>query len=139
MQVEFLPLSNPAMAVTAPDSRHLVSVYTETAELTEAQPDSGQRQDRSDVAGQDKVTRLCFLKNPKPGTGAVWKERFGNGSPQALRAMGHSSETKCTFQSWVTQVGDKVLPLGLLNVSFQGDIPPAGTPLVDSERRASSA
>jgi hypothetical protein len=133
IRVEFLPMANTAVAVSAPDSRHLVSVYTEAAGLTKAHRIQGSVKTVLTFSGQDKVTRLCFFKNPKPGVGADWKESFGDGTPQALRAIEESSEAKCTFQGWVTQVGDKVLPLGLLNVAFQGNIPPAGTPLVDSK------
>lgn len=132
-RVEFLPAANTALAVAAPDSRHLVSVYTGAAGLTQANRIQGRIKTVLILSGQDKVTRLCFFKNPKPGVGADWKENFGHGDPQVLRAIEDSSETECTFQGWVTQVGDKVLPLGLLNISFRGNIPPAGTPLVDSE------
>lgn len=135
MRVEFLPIGNSAVAVAAPDSRHLVSVYTETAELTKTLRIQGSVRTVLTFSGQDRITRLCFFRNPKPGANAVWRESFGNGQSQALRAIGESSETPCTFQAWVTQVGDKVLPLGLLNVSFPGNIPPAGTPLVDSQGR----
>lgn len=133
VRVEFLPAANSAVAVAAPDSRHLVSVYTGSAELAQANRIHGKVKTILTFSGQDKVTRLCFFENPKPGTRADWKESFGDGQPQPLRALEESSETMCAFQAWVTQVGDKVLPLGLLNVSFQGKIPPAGTPLVDSE------
>ncbi len=44
--------------------------------------------------------------------------------PQACRATG-----------WIKQVGNKVLPLALLQVSFNQAVPPPGTPLVDSQQR----
>jgi hypothetical protein len=133
IRVEFLPAATTAIAVAAPDSRHFVSVHTGTAEVTKANRIQGRVKTVLELSGEDKVTRLCFFRNPKPAAGAKWKKSFGHGDPQALRAIEESTATDCTFQEWVTQVGDKVLPLGLLNVSFQGNIPPAGTPLVDSQ------
>jgi len=132
--ITFLPLATSGTAVTAPDSRYIVSVYPGSGELNGAQLVKGKIVGNLEFSGQDKVTRLCFFSNPTAGKNAApWAKTFGNGSPQALRVVTGSGTLDCRFEKWVTQVGDKVLPLGLLNISFQKEIPLAGTPLVDGK------
>lgn len=133
--IKFSPLSTAGTAVTAPDSRYIVSVYQGSGELTGAKWIKGNRVSQLKLAGQDKVTRLCFFTNPSSSgkSAGTWVQGFGTGGSQALRAITDSGILNCRFEKWVTQVGDKVLPLGLLNVSFQKKIPASGTPLIDSK------
>jgi hypothetical protein len=135
LKVEFLPLATSACAIAAPDSNLLVSVYLSSSALTKATWVSGNIRKDLEFIGEDKVTRLCFFNNPRPGTDTAtqWANDFRDENPGNLRAVAPSRTTTCTFDKWVTQVGDKVLPLGLLSVSFQDGIPPAGTPLIDSK------
>jgi hypothetical protein len=140
VQVEFLPLGVTACAVTSPDSNFLVSVFVGSSEFSTTRYLEGT--DRIDLvfAGQDKVTRLCFFQNPKPeaAQSGLWRERFEGekgGGGDALRAITPARAIDCKFDRWVTQVGDKVLPLGLLLINFQEAVPPAGTPLADPEGR----
>lgn len=81
------------------------------------------------------VTRLCFFQNPKPAAkqSANWAAFFDGRGAKGLRAITDTGTSPCRFEKWVYQVGDKILPLGLLSVSFQGKFPPAGTPLVDAD------
>ncbi len=133
-KIQFIPLATSGTAVTAPDSRYLVSVHAGAGELTGAEWIQGKILGKLEFSGQDKVTRLCFFRNPTAGKKSEpWAKAFGTGSPQPLRAITGSGTLDCRFEKWVTQVGDKVLPLGLLNISFQKEIPNAGTPLIDSK------
>lgn len=134
--IKFSPLSTAGKAVTAPDSRYIVSVYQGSGELTGEKWIKGNRVSQLKLAGRNKLTRLCFFTNPSSSgkSAGTWVQGFGTGGSQALRAITDSAILNCRFEKWVTQVGDKVLPLGLLNVSFQKKIPASGTPLIDSKR-----
>lgn len=132
--IEFIPPATVGTAVTAPDSHYIVSAHTGSAELSGAQWIRGEIVGKLELSGHDKVTRLCFFKNPTaPKHPESWATTFGGGDPQALRAVTSSGTLDCRFEKWVTQLGEKVLPLGLLQVSFPKNIPAAGTPLIDSK------
>ena len=132
IKVEFP--SGTACAISSPDPGFLVSVHSGASNSSKATWVAGNNRTSLEFIGDDKITRLCFFKNPNPDASqaALWADDFRSENPGALRAIAYSRTTDCTFQKWVTQIGDKVLPLGLLSVSFQNGIPPAGTPLVDS-------
>ncbi len=135
--VEFLPPATRAYATVSPDAKMLVSVYVESSPLSKANIVLGKTAKSPLVfSGRDKVTRLCFFQNPttgKPVTGSIWAKQFGTEDPQALKAVTEDGVIACRYEKWVTQVGEKVLPLGLLVVSFPKDIPLAGTPLLDAD------
>lgn len=135
IKIEFPSGSGTACAITSPSPGLLVSVYSGSSKLSKADWIAGKNRTELQSAGEDKITRLCFFKNPRPNISqaALWADDFRNENPGTLRAVAYSRTTNCTFEKWVTQIGDKVLPLGLLSVSFQNEIPPAGTPLVDSK------
>ncbi len=135
IRVEFTPPGNAACAVVSPDPAFLVSIRTDPAPLAKATSIRSGKVTDLVFSGQDQVTRLCFFGNPETGAKAagLWAARFGDGAPENLRAITDTKEIPCRFEKWVTRVGDKVLPLGLLSVSFRENLPPAGTPLVDSE------
>jgi PDZ domain len=131
--IEFLPLATPGTAVTAPNSDYIVSAHTGSGEPQGAHWIRGKIVGKLDVSGHDKVTRLCFFKNPMATKHAdSWAKTFGSGNPEPLRAITESGIVDCRFEKWVTRVGEKVLPLGLLSISFQKTIPAAGTPLINS-------
>jgi hypothetical protein len=133
--VEFTPPGNAACAVVSPDPAFLVSIRTDPSPLAKATLVSSRKKSALEFSGQDHVTRLCFFRNPETGANVAghWVARFGDGDPQDLRAITDTREIPCRFEKWVTRVGDKVLPLGLLSVSFRENLPPAGAPLVNSE------
>lgn len=135
LKIEFLPLAISAVAVTSPDQETLVSVYIGNVQATKTNWTDEKKTMVLVLQGEDKVTRLCFLKNPSPDQyqGSLWADRFDLEKTTALRAINSTETIDCRFEKWVTQIGDKVLPLALVLVSFREGIPPAGTPLVDSE------
>ncbi|QTN33956.1 serine protease [Akkermansiaceae bacterium] len=132
-RMKFLPSALEGIAVAAPGGRLIVSVHTGTGEISAAEWKSGGQSGTAGIAGQDRVTRLCFFANPVAGKADTWAKSYGKGGSEALRAITPSGALDCRFEKWVTQVGDKVLPLGLLDISFQGSMPPSGTPLVDGK------
>lgn len=135
LTIQFLPTASKAVAITAPDRQFIVSVYTDSAPLTKAHTTSGGKQTALQFSGQDTTTRLCFFHNPNDSTSSplLWAERFGKEAPVDLQAITAEGSQLCRYDTWVTQVGAKVLPLGLLSITFAGEIPPAGTPLVNTE------
>lgn len=135
IRVEFTPASNAACAVVSPDPTFLVSIRTDPAPLVNANRISSGKKSELVFSGQDQVTRLYFFRNPQTGekVSGHWVERFSDVGPQDLRAITDTKVIPCRFEKWVTRVGDKVLPLGLLYISFREPLPPAGTPLLDSD------
>lgn len=135
IRAEFTPPGNTVCAVASPDPAFLVSLRTESEPLAKANRISSGQKTGLVFSGQDDVTRLYFFRNPEAGAKAagLWLAHFGDGEPQNLRAITDSKEIPCRFEKWVTRVGDKVLPLGLLSISFREQLPPSGTPLVNSE------
>ncbi|MBC7980096.1 MAG: serine protease [Armatimonadetes bacterium] len=133
LKVEFLPLAKTACAVVSPDQTLIVSVFVGSSEITKTNWITPDQSEELINAGQDKITRLCFFQNPRPRLGQIniWKNRFGDNAPSELRAISSTKSIDCRFEKWINQVGDKVLPLGLLSVAFYEAIPPAGTPLID--------
>lgn len=135
LKLEILPLVSAASAITSPDQKYLVSVHVGASQLTKAiWIDEGNRTEL-DFVGEDKVTRLCFFKNPRPDMfqAKMWAEDFDRDSSDGLRAITFSGPVDCRFEKWIMQVGEKVLPLGLVSLAFQKEIPCAGTPVVDSK------
>ncbi|MGJ8642488.1 MAG: PDZ domain-containing protein [Luteolibacter sp.] len=132
--IKYLPTASNAVAVTAPDSRFVVSVYTDSAPLTKGLTTANGKNTALQFAGQDTTTRLCFFQNPNSNSSSAvsWSERFGKDAPVDLQAITTAGTDFCRYDKWVTQVGAKVLPLGLLSITFTGEVPPPGTPLVDS-------
>lgn len=134
IEVEFLPLANRAFAVASSDPKLLVSVYVGSAPMTKVHRLNGGVKTELPVVGHDKVTRLCFFQNPNPvgSSSGLWRGNYRNENPQSITAVSPAGKTSCRFERWVSQVGDKVLPLSLLEISFEENVPQAGTPLVDS-------
>ena len=135
--IDFLPTATNSLAVTAPDSTFVVSVYSDSAPLTKAHTNSGGKQSALVFSGQDTTTHLCFFKNPysTDGRKTVWAENFGQNPPQKLQAITLNGSISCNYTKWVTQLGDKVLPLGLLSITFNSEVAPSGSPLVDENGR----
>lgn len=127
--------STNSCAVISPDPRLIVTVTSGDADFSKGEWISGQKRVGLSLHGDDKITRLCFYKNPRPemAENDLWADAYRNDGADSLRAVSYSKTSDCSFQKWVTHIGDKVLPLGLMSVSFQNDIPPAGTPLINLE------
>lgn len=132
--IQYPPTASKALAVTAPDSRFIVSVYTDSAPIKKALTTANGRLTTLQFSGQDTTTRLCFFNNPGGNSNSTvsWKERFGKEAPADLQAITTTGTESCRYDKWITQVGAKVLPLGLLSITFTGEVPPSGTPLVDA-------
>ena len=88
------------------------------------------------VIGHDPVSRLEFisvegvtLKAPE------WADEVGASATASLQSLETGGPVMCRTTGWVKQVGGKVLPLALLQVSFSRSLPPPGTPLVDDSGR----
>lgn len=83
------------------------------------------------LAGYDPVSRLCFLKPVEAGVTkpADWLARAPDRTGVMLKAGGSTGRTN----GWVKRVGEKVLPLALLRVDFDGPVAEPGTPLLDAE------
>ncbi|WP_386818887.1 PDZ domain-containing protein [Luteolibacter algae] len=135
--IEFLPLASRACAVVSPDQKFLVSAYVESATLSKVNHLQDAHRIPLNLSGRDKVTRLCFFKtlNQTKATTNDWVESFLETSPENLHALDNGKIIACRFEKWISRVGDKVLPLSLLYVSFQQKIPPTGTPLVNAQNK----
>lgn len=135
LRIELTPPGRNVCAVVAPDPEFLVSIRTDAAPLANANRINAGEKTAIIFAGQDSVTRLCFFRRPADTakTSGLWAENFGDGRPKNLHAITDTKEIPCQFEKWVTRVGDKVLPLGLLTISFSEKVPPSGTPLVNSD------
>lgn len=131
--IEFLPTGTKATAVIAPHSRFIVSIYQDSPHPTKARLVKNGKSPLI-FSGQDATTRLCFFEKPASigDSSPSWMESFGKNSPVSLQAITTSGAIPCTYVEWVNQVGEKVLPLGLLSITFIGNLPPSGTPLVDA-------
>jgi S1-C subfamily serine protease len=64
-----------------------------------------------------------------------WLNDVGSSLGSELQAMAPGGPVKCRANGWVKQVGGKILPLALLRVNFSQQVPPPGTPLLDSQGR----
>lgn len=137
LKVEFLPSVITAATITSPDQKFLVSVYIGSSQLTKAILLDNDIRTDLDFAGEDKVTRLCFFKNSRPNSvdAELWAKQFDFKAGEKMRAATLSGNVECQIDEWVTQIGEKVLPLGLITAIFQKEIPCAGTPLIDSAGR----
>jgi len=117
------------------EGRLLVTVVAPGANLNAPMLRSGNQSIPIRVVGHDPVTRLEFLQ-PSGESAALSVEWLDDargivGAP--LRAEGPGGTIKCLATGWVKQIGGKVLPLALLQVNFEQAVPPAGTPLQDSQ------
>jgi S1-C subfamily serine protease len=92
------------------------------------------------VIGHDPVSRLVFLR--AEGTTMVkpaqWLGDARGSVGGTLHAVVDGKKVKCQATGWVKQVGGKVLPLALLQVTFNAAVPPPGTPLMDAGNRVAA-
>jgi len=90
--------------------------------------------------GHDPVSRLGFFEatGTDPKAAQPWLKEAGGAVGGSLKAITADGPLDCRVTGWVKQVGDKVLPLALLSVSFQGPVPAPGTALVDAQNRVAA-
>lgn len=119
-----------SMVVPVEDGSLLVAVVLSGADATRPSLKSGGESIPVKVVGHDPVSRLCFLRPERPVSLASlpW-ERMAPDSPGIALLSGGQ---RASSSGWVKQVGAKVLPLALLRVNFDGPIPAAGAPLLNS-------
>lgn len=87
--------------------------------------------------GHDPVSRLGFINVrgtviPKRN---AWIANVGAHSSADLQYSGPGGLQQCRTAGWVKVVSGKVLPISLLHVDFNGEVPPPGTPLTDGAGR----
>ncbi len=126
-----------SVAVTVNDPQLLVTVVTPGANPMQPALRMGNRNDPARTIGHDPVTRLGFLQihGTTASAPSEWLEDARGSVGTALRAMTPGGPVKCLATGWVKQIGGKVLPLALMRVNFDEAVPPAGTPLIDSNGR----
>jgi S1-C subfamily serine protease len=136
-QVNFPAAANGRMvdatAVPVEGNSILVSVVASGADPLNPKLQLGNRSIPVKVIGHDPVSRLQFLqiqdnisiKAPE------WLKDTGSSDNASMVAMAPGGPVKCRTTGWIKQVGGKVLPLALLQVTFGGAVPPSGTPLMD--------
>ena len=90
------------------------------------------------VIGHDPVSRLGLLEFRGTETGGrrnTWLDSAADCVGNALTAPTPDGPLPCRIIGWEKRVGGKILPLALLKVDFQGDVPPPGTPIMDDRNR----
>lgn len=100
----------------------------------------GGRQITARAIGHDPTSRLGFLRVGQ-SAGLVPMEWLADSSGSvgaSLRATVDGKSVQCHVKGWVKKVGGKVLPLALLQVNFDGPVPPPSTPLMDSKNRVAA-
>lgn len=122
--------------VPLPDTPILVTVVPPGSNPMQPQATSGEASLR--VVGHDPVSRLGFFQTG--GTAAKpaarpWLADSRNCMGTNLRAVTPTGALNCKATGWIKQIGGKVLPLALWQVSFDAPPPPPGTPLLDAQNR----
>jgi S1-C subfamily serine protease len=79
-----------------------------------------------DATGDDYPPKQPWLDDAR--------ESIGKG----LRSLNPDGPQRCRATGWVKQIGGKVLPLALLQIDFEGPVPPPGTPLLDPQNRVAA-
>jgi hypothetical protein len=140
-KVEYPPEPNGRTAVSAAvpldEDSLLVSVVQPGANAGSPALHLGKQKFPVEVLGYDPVSSLSFLKvdggvKPEP---MRWLDRADGVIGGNLRALTQSGPLPCRAAGWVKQVGTKILPLALLQITFDQAAPPPGTPLVDAQGR----
>ncbi len=127
-------------AVPVEGDSTLVVVVAVGADPVEPKLQLGNRLVPAKVIGFDPVSRLQFIQvqGGMPTKAPDWLSDSGDNSNASYTAMAPGGPVKCRSTDWVKQVGGKILPLGLLRVTFGGSVPPPGTPLMDDAGRVAA-
>lgn len=118
----------------------LVAVVKPGADARRPTVRLGNREVPVKVIGYDRVSSLTFLE---AGSGAVpgempWLADANGVLGLPLRAMSPGGPVTCRANGWIKQVGTKILPLALLQVTFDQAVPPSGTPILDPQGRVAA-
>jgi hypothetical protein len=124
-------------SVTAPDGSFLVTVVMSGANPGSVTLKHGNRGVAASLKGYDPVTRLGFIQagGDIPLRPAQWLGEVRGTETKAFQALGPNGLVKCHGTGFIGQIGGKVLPLALLQVRFDHEVPPPGTPLMDESGR----
>ena len=118
----------------------LVTVAKSVVRSSKPSVKLGNRVIDSKVIGHDPVSRLEFFKIDGPATpkSMEWLDSVGDAADSILHASTPTGTVKGRTNGWVKQVGGKILPLALMRVNFDRNVPPPGTPLLDSAGRVAA-
>ncbi len=136
-QVSYPPAPNGRAAESAATpiegNRMMVAVVTPGANASLPTVRLGSQKATARMIGYDPVSSLSFL-NVDGGAvkAAAWRENTNGIAGSALQAQTPAGPVNCRATGWIKQVGTKILPLALLQVTFDQAVPPPGTPLLDS-------
>lgn len=112
----------------------MVAVVTPGANASLPSVRHGNQKATARVIGYDPVSSIALL-NVDGGTSqtSVWREDAAGIVGTTLQAQAPGGPVTCRANGWIKQVGTKILPLALLQVTFDQAVPPPGTPLLDSK------
>lgn len=138
--VSYPPAANgkPAESTAVPinGGSLLVTVVTPGADASFPSVRKDKQMVPARVLGYDPVSSLSFLNI---GGGQVqpakWRNNADNIIDTPLQAQTADGAINCRANGWIKQVGAKILPLALLQVTFNQAVPSAGTPLSDPQGR----
>jgi S1-C subfamily serine protease len=132
--------SSRAAVVSADGGSLLVTVAMPGVRATEPVLHAAGSRVPARVIGHDPVSRLVFLRAEGAAMGkpVQWLGDARGTVGGALHAVVDGKKVKCQASGWVKQVGDKVLPLALLQVSCDEAVPPPGSPLMDAGNRVAA-
>jgi serine protease DegS len=90
-----------------------------------------------DVVGFDPTSRLLLMRAQGEGIGEslIWHASISQAAGMTVFGNRAGSVLRGATQGWVYQVRDKILPLGLLMVSFESGTPEHGSAVVDEQGR----
>jgi len=120
-------------SVSAPDGALLVTVVLPGADPNAVTMKHGSRTVAASLKSYDPVTRLGFIKpeGQVPLRSVQWLREIRGAETRGFQALGPNGILKCHGTGFVSQIGGKVLPLALLQIRFDHEVPPPGTPLMD--------
>jgi S1-C subfamily serine protease len=129
-------------AATLPsgDDTMVVTVAGQGGDLTKSAVQLGGRPVVAKLVGFDSVSRLCFFKPVKAdqAKAQIWLSRAPEKPGTPLNALTKEGPVSGRSTGWVKRVGDKVLPLALMRLEFDGRVPMPGTPLTDESGRVAA-
>jgi S1-C subfamily serine protease len=140
-QVTYPPQANgkaaESAAVSINGASMVVAVVAPGADAGRAAVRVGNRKLSAVLIGHDPVSSLAFLKvegDPAP-IPMKWRDDAAGCVGTPLQALIPGENPKCRATGWIKQVGTKILPLALLEVTFDQKVPSPGTPLLDPQGR----
>ncbi len=124
--------SAKSMAVPVESAGLLVAIVANGSDSHQPQLFSGQQKVLAKVLGFDPISRLQFLqiKNEISQPVSAWLPEVDGHANSHLTAQTLTGPVQCRTLGWTKLIGGKVLPLALLRVAFDGEVPLPGTPLV---------